>query len=233
MKKEFLKIKNIPSILWGENTEKVIIAVHGNMSNKEDIPIKILAEKAVEKGYQILSFDLPQHGERKNDKTLCKVQECEKELREIMEFTMTKWKDISFFGNSIGAYFGLIAYKNIKLSKALFLSPVTDMKRIIENMMSWFGVTKEQLKIKKIIPTPIGQNLYWDYYQFVKENPIKKWETPTYILYGEKDELCEKEFILKFVENFNCNLKISKDSEHWFHTEKDLSELEKWFNEVI
>ena len=42
-------INNIPSIIWGEKSNKVFIAVHGNMSNKEDEVIKILAEKLQKK----------------------------------------------------------------------------------------------------------------------------------------------------------------------------------------
>lgn len=34
MKTEKIKINNIPSIIWGEKSNKVFIAVHGNMSNK-------------------------------------------------------------------------------------------------------------------------------------------------------------------------------------------------------
>lgn len=41
MKIERIKINNIPSIIWGEKSSKVFIAVHGNMSNKEDEVIKI------------------------------------------------------------------------------------------------------------------------------------------------------------------------------------------------
>ena len=51
MKIERTKINNIPAIIWGEKSSKVIIAVHGNMSNKEDEVIKILAEEATSKGY--------------------------------------------------------------------------------------------------------------------------------------------------------------------------------------
>lgn len=73
MKIKRIKINDIPSIIWGEKSNKVFIAVHGNMSNKEDEVIKILAENVVSKGYQLLSFDLPEHGERKeNTNYLCK-----------------------------------------------------------------------------------------------------------------------------------------------------------------
>ena len=44
MKKERIKINNIPTIIWGEKSPKVYIAIHGNMSNKEDKVIKILGE---------------------------------------------------------------------------------------------------------------------------------------------------------------------------------------------
>ena len=40
MFKERFKINNIPAILWGEKSEKLFIAVHGNMSNKEDAVIE-------------------------------------------------------------------------------------------------------------------------------------------------------------------------------------------------
>ncbi|OON43356.1 alpha/beta hydrolase, partial [Bacillus anthracis] len=74
MLKDNFNISNIPAVLWGDRSEKVFIAVHGNMSNKEDTVIQKLAEEANQKGYQVLSFDLPEHGERTNDNTPCKVQ---------------------------------------------------------------------------------------------------------------------------------------------------------------
>lgn len=60
-----ISIHNIPSAVWGPSSEKVILAVHGNLSSKTDTPIRLLAETAVQKGYQVLSFDLPEHGDRK------------------------------------------------------------------------------------------------------------------------------------------------------------------------
>ena len=86
-KKERIEINNIPSIVWGEKNNKVFIAVHGNMSNKEDNAIKILADIVTNKGYQLISFDLPEHGERKSHQEyLCKVQNCVKDLKQIIEY---------------------------------------------------------------------------------------------------------------------------------------------------
>ena len=67
MKMQIFQIDKIPSVLYGEQADKVIVAVHGNQSSKTDVPVRILAETASEKGYQVLSFDLPEHGERKEE----------------------------------------------------------------------------------------------------------------------------------------------------------------------
>lgn len=132
----------------GDKSEKIFIAVHGNMSNKEDAVIQILVEEADRKGYQVLSFDLPEHGERKNDNTSCKVQFCVNELSIIMNYAKEHWKEINVFACSMGAYFSLLAFQNDVIEKALFLSPVVNMERIIENMMKWFNVTPELYKKK-------------------------------------------------------------------------------------
>lgn len=228
MESDIFRINNIPSVVWGEQSEKVVIAVHGNMSNKTDIPIKILAENAVIKGYQVLSFDLPEHGDRKRESTLCKVQYCVKDLDDIMKYARSKWKNISLFANSIGAYFSLLAYNNEELDKAWFLSPVVNMLCIIENMMKCFNVTEEQLKKEQIIPTTIGQNLYYDYYCYVKKHPVNSWNIPTDILYGSNDNMCERDIVFNFAEKFSCKLEVVEGAEHYFHTSEQLETLNRW-----
>lgn len=44
-----LKIEGIPAILWGEPSDKLFIAIHGNMSSKDDDVIVIFAEEAIAK----------------------------------------------------------------------------------------------------------------------------------------------------------------------------------------
>ena len=112
-----MMINNIPAIIWGEKSEKIFIAVHGNMSSKEDEVIKIFADQLIPRGYQLLSFDLPEHGERKDDKDyLCKVQNCVNDLKQIIEYTKSNYQEINLWACSMGAYFSLLAYKdeNIK-----------------------------------------------------------------------------------------------------------------------
>ena len=109
MIKENLNIENIPAIVWGGKSNKVFVSVHGNMSKKEDTVIELLANKAISKGYQVISFDLPEHGQR-NDGVLCKVQNCVRELELVMDYVKERWQDISLFACSMGAYFSLLSY---------------------------------------------------------------------------------------------------------------------------
>ncbi len=234
MKTERIKINDIPSIIWGEKSNKVFIAVHGNMSNKEDEVIKILAEKVVEKGYQLLSFDLPEHGERKDHREyLCKVQNCVNDLKQIIEYAKTNYDEINLWACSMGAYFSLLAYKDESIRNSLFLSPVVNMKIIIDNMMLWSNTTEKELEEKQEIKTDFGQTLYWDYYQYVKENSIVQWNIKTHILYGNKDNMQEQNIIKVFSNKFNCELSILENGEHYFHTEEQLKYYKKWLDKAI
>lgn len=234
MKIDRINISNIPSIIWGKKSNRVFIAVHGNMSNKEDDVIKILAEKVINRGYQLLSFDLPEHGARKDDTNyLCKVQNCVKDLKQIIEYAKKNYQEINLWACSMGAYFSLLAYKDEDIKQCLFLSPVVNMKVIIDNMMLWSNTTEEKLKEKQEIKTDCGQTLYWDYYEYVKNNPITNWNKKTFVLYGNKDNLQDENIIKDFCNNFNCSLLIFENGEHFFHTEEQLKFYENWIDKTI
>lgn len=233
MIKQSLKIENIPAILWGNKSDKLFIAVHGNMSNKSDAVIVEFVESAVAKGYQVLSFDLPEHGDRKSENYTCKVQNCVHDLNVIMSYAKSISNSISLFACSMGAYFSLLSYKEDSLKQCLFLSPVVNMERVINNMMTWFNVSENRLKEEKEISTPIGQKLYWDYYYYVKEHPIVNWNKKTSILYGSEDDICEFDVISDFTKDFHCDLQVMEHGEHYFHTEEQLQYFRQWAKKYI
>ena len=104
---------------------------------------------------------------------------------------------------------------------------------MIRNMMTWFHVSEERLRQEKEIPTPMGQTLYWDYYCDVKANPIRDWPVPTDILYGEKDELCERDTVDAFLGRFGGTLEVLAGSEHFFHRPEQLATLEQWLEKKL
>ena len=184
MQTEQLDLGGIPALVWGPPSDGAVVAVHGNLSHKADTPIQLLAEAASARALQVLSFDLPGHGGRKDEPAPCRIQVCVPELKAVMGYAKKRWAHVGLFACSLGACFSLAAYADEPLEQALFLSPVLDMRRLIENMMGWFGVTQERLCRERAIETPTGETLYWDYYCYVKEHPVRRWDTPTSILCG-------------------------------------------------
>lgn len=251
MIREKLHISEIPAVIWGKQSDKVIVAVHGNMSHKEDTVIWLLAEKALEKGYQVLSFDLHEHGERQDQPDVTRVETYIKELTSIMEEAKSRWQHISLFACSMGAYFSLMAYQKVSFEKVLFLSPLISMQALIEGVMQGFGISEKQLEEVQTIETPIGLKLYWPYYCYVKAHPTIslseldgvgqsvqeseafEWNKETYILYGDKDEMCPREIEEKFAKMYQCKLQIEPEAEHYFHTENQLAAYKRWLANTL
>jgi pimeloyl-ACP methyl ester carboxylesterase len=224
----------IPALVWGKKSDKVIIAAHGNLSHKEDAAISMLATQALEEGYQVISFDLPEHGDRAKGAYGCNPINAISDLKAVYDFAKKNASKISFFGCSLGAYFGLLAYKDREIEKSIFLSPVVNMEKIILGMMDGFGVTENRLELEKQIELPIGQVLDWDYYTYVKSNPIDfKWPVPTWILYGKQDSLTCLEDMKAFSDYNKCTLEIDQDGEHFYHTDAQMDYYRKWLKGVF
>lgn len=217
-------LDDVPSILWGEDSNRVYVHVHGKMSRKEYA--ESFAAIAETKGYQTLSFDLPEHGERTDSKR-CDVWNGVSDLRTISDYAFTNWERVSLYACSIGAYFSLNAYNTMPFEKALFQSPIVDMERLVKNMMLWSGVTESELESKKEIPSPVD-TLRWDYYQYIISHPITQWNISTAILYGGKDNLQPEESVRAFAEKFGCSLTVSENSEHPFMAQSDAPIVENW-----
>ena len=228
---EKIRINNIPAILYGSASDKLYLYVHGKYSRKEEA--EHFASIAGRSGYQVLSFDLPEHGERTSEPYPCTVQNSVHDLKEVYSFIKNKYNNVSLYACSIGAYFSLLAYRDIKFEKCLFLSPILDMKRLIQNMMKWSNISKEELKEKEEHETSFGETLSWDYYEYVRNNPVGKWDSPTFILYGENDNLTERCVLDSFTTKYNCIVDVMPNGEHYFHTKKQLDYLENWLEKVI
>lgn len=155
------------------------------------------------------------------------------ELQAVYGFAQQRWKTIRLYANSIGAYFSLLAFRGDKLEKCLFVSPVLDMEKLIGNMMGWAGVTREQLKEAGEIPTAFGETLSWNYLTYASEHRIKKWDSPTAILYAGQDHLTARQTVDSFAQRFGCTVTVMENGEHWFHTEEQLAVLDAWIRKEI
>lgn len=230
MKTQNIKINNITAIIWGKQSDKVYIHVHGKMSCKENA--EQFAQIAEKKGFQTISFDLPEHGERSNSDYRCDIWNAMNDLSLIADYAFSKWKDVSLFACSLGAYFSLNTYVDKKFSKCLFQSPMLDMEYMIRQMFQWYDVSEERLFLEKEIPTPF-ETLRWDYFQYVLTHPIVNWDVQTSILYGGKDNLQPMEIIQTFTDAHHSKLTVSENSEHPFMQPEDMEIVSKWLEDNL
>lgn len=224
------EIGGIPALIYGEKADRVWLCVHGKMSSKESA--EGIARLAADKGYQTISFDLPAHGERKNEGKRCDIWNGIHDLRVIGDHIFKRWREVSLYACSLGAYFSLHAYSAYPFKKCLFQSPVVDMDYLIRQMFIWFHITEERLQREKEINTPIDL-MTWDYFQYVLAHPVTRWEHPTYILYGGKDDLQSLDVIKDFALRFGSMVTVAADSSHPFMETQDVQIVEKWLRDHL
>ncbi len=231
MNEERFAIQDIPAILYGDSSENLFLHIHGKMGCKEEAAG--IAGIVCSKGDQVLSIDLPGHGERTGEMERFVPWEVVPELRAVYGFARQRWKKISLYANSIGAYFSLLAFREAKLEKSMFVSPILDMEKLIRDMMDWAGVTREQLQQAGEIPTAFGETLSWKYLTYAAEHRITQWDSPTAILYAGKDHLTARETVDGFAQRFGCTVTVMENGEHWFHTEEQLAVLDAWLRKEL
>ena len=158
--------------------------------------------------------------------------EAKEEFPHFFDSVSGEYESVSVIANSIGAFFMMSALSGKRIDKAFFISPIVDMEKLIRDMMTWADVTPDELCDRKEIRTDFGETLSWEYLSYVREHPIE-WDIPTHILYGEKDNLSSVETVSGFADRIGATLTVMKDGEHWFHTEEQMSFVDRWISRFI
>ena len=226
IEKRTVKILGILATIWGTGSKKVYIYLHGQRGNKEEA--SLLASIVCAQGWQVVSFDLPQHGERTQEEVSFVPWHIIPELHHILRYVKQHWTVHALFANSIGAWFSMLSFANEKFSHGLFVSPILDMKYLMSNLMQQADVTEKRLQQEQRITTSFGQSLSWEYWTFIVNHPIIQWKTPTSILYAKHDPMISLAIVKNFSKKFHCDLHIIENADHWFHTPEQIEELRRW-----
>lgn len=224
MNTQRFQIGTIPAVLYGEPADQGYLFLHGQMGHKEEA--EAFARVACPRAYQVLSVDLPAHGERQNRGEELLPWTAVPDIRAALDWARHRWKTVSLRANSIGAYFAMLAFD--APSRALLVSPILDMEGLILTMMGWAGVTEEQLRRQGVIATSFGQTLSWKYLRWVREHPVHNWTCPIRILYGSQDNMTSRWTMDEFVRRYDAVLTVMEGGEHWFHTTEQLAALREW-----
>lgn len=229
MREERFTIGTAPSVLYGEPGDRVYLFVHGKCGCKEEG--EAFAEIVCPRGWQVLAIDLPEHGERKGGESGFDPWHVVPDLRSVLAYARQRWACIALRATSIGAWFSMQAFAGEPLERALFVSPVLEMEKLIRNMMLWASVDEARLEREREIPTDFGEILSWRYLQYAKEHPVTVWNANTVILYPDRDNLTDRTTVDEFARRFGCGLTVMENGEHWFHTSEQLAVLRSWEEE--
>ena len=156
----------------------------------------------------------------------------EEEFAAFIRAQRRGYDSLTLVANSIGAFFSMHALDETLVDNALFISPVVDMEQLIAHMMTWAGVTEEELRERREIPTSFGETLSWDYLYYVRSHPIY-WRVPTCILYGSEDNLTSRDTIAAFAGRIHAPLTVMEGGEHWFHTPDQMAFLDRWVTDSM
>lgn len=158
--------------------------------------------------------------------------EAKEEFAAYFDFHREGYDSVILVANSIGAFFSLASLADRQIDKALLISPIVDMEKLISDMMTWADVSEKELMERHEIATDFGETLSWEYLCYVRENRIK-WNISTCILYGEKDNLSSYETISHFSDQSGAELTVMPNGEHWFHTDEQMRFLDAWVRKSI
>ena len=129
-------------------------------------------------GYDVVGFDYRAQN----------PWEAREEFPPFLESEKSGFDSILLIANSIGAYFAMSSLSALHIDRALFISPVADMEKLICDMMNRANVTEDELRARGEIPTEFGETLSWDYRCCLRAHPIK-WSVPSRIDLLRKDLL--------------------------------------------
>lgn len=223
--------QDIPAVLYGNESDQVYLFVHGKNGFKEEACD--FAKIACPKGWQVLSIDLPGHGERAQEADHFLPWLIVPELEAVMRFIKQRWNRIGLRANSIGAYLSMLCFGEEPIVKSLLVSPILNMEQLILDMMKWASVSEDDLRKRRSIQTDFGETLSWEYLTFARRYPITKWNAQTEILYAGQDNLTGRHTVDDFTDRFRSGLTVMEDGEHWFHTPEQLDVLSAWTEQHV
>jgi predicted alpha/beta hydrolase family esterase len=199
--------------------KKAVIYVHGRNGSADEADHY---RRFFDETYDVIGFDY-----------ISEIPwEAKEEFCDYFNTIGKNYKNVLLIANSIGAYSSLISLSEKHIEKALFISPIVDMEKLILDMMKLADVTEAKLKKEQVITLPFSRILSWKYFSYAKDNRIT-WNVPTSILYGEKDHITSLDTITSFANKINARLTVMPDGEHWFHTREQMEFLDNWIIENI
>lgn len=210
----YIDINGVPAKLFRtENAHSTVLAVHGFGGSKESSAISGLAERVCPKGVNVLTFDLPAHGERSGGAEQLDPMRCIEEIVAAEKYIRSELTDVIYaFATSFG---GMCLLHRIERLPHSFRRIVLRVPAV--NMAySLFAISKscdpsltaEKAKEQGFRITLgreylVPYNFYEGLCQMHCLRHSEAWDSSDiFVVRAEKDELVQPSDTLKFLE---CN----------------------------
>ena len=227
-KPEELLLDGVPALRWGKPGGRAVVGVHGQFSNKHDPVMARCGDVIASWGDQLITFDLPAHGDRQEDKAFTPM-DASPEVRAFARLARSQSTEVSLLANSIGAYFSLCDTPPGTFERAWMVSPLLDLEYYIRDIMAEYSVTDEQLEAQTVIDTPRGV-LERSYLRFVEEHPARL-NAPSWMIRGDQDEMVPLSALSRFVGAPGVELVQVEGGQHFLGQPPHLDTVVAWFEE--
>ena len=225
---EELLLDGIPALRWGKPGGRAVVGVHGQFSNKLDPVMAQCGEVIASRGDQLITFDLPTHGDRRDDKVF-NAMVTSPEVRAFAQLARSQSTEVGLLASSIGAYFSLCDTPTGTFERAWLVSPLIDLEYYIRDVMAEYSVTDEQLEAETVIDTPRAV-LEWPYLRFVEEHPARL-DIPSWTIRGDQDEVVPLDALSRFVSAPGVELVQIEGGQHFLGQPPHLETVVAWFKE--
>lgn len=102
---------------------------------------------------------------------------------------------MKIIANSVEAFFAMNTLSENKIDQAFAISPIINMKKLIEDMMKQANVSGDELHETSAIEASFGQTLSWEYLSYTKTHQIKPKNSRAHFIWRERQShISHKDF---------------------------------------
>jgi esterase/lipase len=197
-----LNNKKVNGYRWNHPQSKKAMILHGfgSAAHKfEDYATLLTA-----KGYEVLAFDAPAHGDSEGDTTNA-IEYCDMIKKVIEEFGMVQ----SFLAHSFGGISLSLALENIphdKNIKVVFIAPATETTSAVDGAFNMLKLKNEQVRneFHKIVFEVSGKKTEW----FSIRRAMHNIKASILWIHDEDDDITPWADALKVKEDNHTNIKF-------------------------
>ncbi len=221
-----------------EETQKIVLLIHGFMSNKDSDTNLTLTKRLVEKGIATLRFDLFGHGESDGPFQKLTLSACLDQVFGMIDWIKKKgYEKIGMVGSSFGGLIAIHAASQFPLDLASLAlrCPVSNYPSIWQSRLGGEGITrwKNEGVLSFIFDDKKAQLEYGYYEDLLRHDTYRaaaRIKTPTLIVHGDADEDVPADQSIRLFDtlrlvNDKKQLNLMPGADHGFSKETDFEKM--------